>query len=707
MDPQEVKVLYRELLDRYHSNEIDWNTFQAELFKLKQARATASASGYEENDIDDLLNEQPEEKLDFRNFDPADASTISPRSMKTIGEETAIETNSTPKPTNHSSGQAESSSVFRSLASSIFPRHTVEHKARRSDTGHTIGLGDVLVDRFMLQRLLGFGQCGATWRAMETQTDNYVVVKPLPLAVQDDESAWKFFRQAFRHAATLRHENICPIYRLEWDERIGFFIVSAFLDAFTLDEYYDRYCRTLREFSGKAVIRILWPVAKALDFAHRRRTFHGSLKPQNILVGKYCGSMLTDFQFPQTVRRELNRQGFCTDAADDRPYRAPEVWTNGEYGSKADQFSLGVLAYQLLTGSLPFRGANEDELKSLILKSELESIKEIEERQFAAIKRALSRNPSDRFSDCLHFIKELSQSEADEKSVQPGPHFERSGKPSETRKPYWAVLLGLAEPAMPNWLAKENVAELWPFQEKELQIEAQADRIPAKSTFPYTTSPISNIAATVGGGFTLPGLIGGSLAALAVGSAVAVVSNNMPGVESNAQENRQGQHLVAKATSHSTPGEIPERTQKPATQESDHVTANGSQTNSNSMTGAADSSIDFDKMIRRAEAGNVESQRLLGEAYLSGNHVEKDEKKALRYFRMGAKGGDSTSFYYLGLCYENGHGGVVPDLKTAIAWYEKSAEKGYDKAIKALQRLADKENSQSAQEALNRLGIGK
>lgn len=704
MDPQEVKVLYRELLDRYHSNEIDWNTFQAELFKLKQARATASASGYEEDDIDDLLDDESKNDFKSDDFDDAGNSTVGPRNLQSMGKETTVVQSGSGTQPNDAEKGKELTSVFHSLASSIFPRHNVEHQPRRNVSGHQIGLGDVLANRFTLQRLLGFGQCGATWRAKEEQTDNYVVVKLLPSAVQDDESAWKRFKQTFRQSATLSHESICPIYRLEWDERIGYFIVSAFLDAFPLNEYYDRYCRTLREFPDKAAIRILWPVAKALDFAHRRRTLHGSLKPQNILVGKYCGAMLTDFQFPQTVRQELNRQGLCTDAADDRPYRAPEIWTNGEYGTKSDQFALGVLAYQLLSGSLPFRAVSDEDLKSLILNQEPEPIKELDERQFAAIKRALSRNPSDRFSDCLHFVKELSRSEEKEEKSQSqqGPHFERSNKPSESPRPYWAVLFGLAEPTMPDWLAKENLNDRWPFQEKELHLDGQADRIPAKSTFPYATSPASNIAALTSG-FTLPGLIVGSLATLAVGSAVALGANSLSGHHSG-DKTQQGRNPVAEATNFSTPGEISEHSietladnlRKESTSQDKDKTAENAQ--NSSIPG-----FDLAEWVRQAEAGNLDSQRQLGEAYLLGGNIEKDEKKALRYFRLAAKSGDVASFYYLGLCYEHGYGGIVPDARTAVAWYEKSAEKGSEKGKDALKRLAV--SISSAKDALDRLGI--
>lgn len=702
MDPQEIKERYQNLLHAYHYNQIDWKSFQEELFKIKQERAAAASN---DDDTDPSLDdngaiEMVHDLTTDETLPIASRSSIHPKEAAAILMDDVMETETDEE---HSTDSTMfQSAVGRSLASSIHPRQKIPHRLRQ-DRLLRLDVGDMLAERFILQRQLGYGQCGETWRAKELKSDNFVVVKPVPKQIQDDEKAWKTFRETFRRSASLQHESICPIYRLEWDEHLGFFMVSAFLDALTLDEYYERYCRTLRELPEKAALRILWPIARALDFAHRKKIYHGALKPQNIFAGKYCGAMSTDFGYTRTAKDELLRLGFSTDAADMLPYQAPEIWAGQTPNAASDQFALAILACELLSGTRPFSGKNEKEVRDKIQSNDPQLDSALDPTHITALTKALAIKPEDRFASCLDFVKMLGVKESEaHKPGGRGPHFDTSKAPQEQRRPFWAVLFGLGatEPALPEWLAETSDEKLWPFEDTAPS-STSSGRISHTATFPYKIPPASNVT-TATSLLTPATALGGGFAALALGAAIAIGATNHSAEPSPAQQTikiSDGRRTSAHDIS------IPNREDQE--NQNDHSSTQNTQQPSDELTNdpatQMNSAEQMAEWTRKADGGDVDSQRRLAEAYLSGNGVEKDEEKALRYFRRAVGSGNWVSFYYLGYCYETGQGGLVPDQKTAVSYYEKSAANGNEKAQQALQRLAEQDNSPIAREALKRI----
>lgn len=687
MDSHEIKDRYQRLLESYHSGEIDWKGFEDGLREIKRLRTTLhpeeEESGNELPDdptrssIDALKSETPGRQAgsrragfrgDIRNS-PFSSDISFPSGIRSPKED-----NSTKK----------EPPVLRPLESV----EGIESGVFFVDPkGEKLNAGDVLDKRYMLQRSLGYGQCGETWRARELGTDNFVVVKPVLATVQRDDEAWKRVRRSIRRAAGLKHPNIAPVYSLEWDDRVGYFIVSAFLDAFTLDEYYRRYCRTFKEFPLSAAIRVLRPAAEALDDAHRKKIVHGELKPENIFVGKHCGTVITDFGFTETVRMELLRLGFHTDVADSESWRAPEIWLGDQTGARSDQFSLGALAYRFLTGVAPFRGKTVREIREQILHRRPDIDDNLSEEINAALQRALAKEPADRFPSCLQFVKELAG------EISGGPHYERSeDRTSATGIPkrFWGLPFGLPRPETSGRPISGAVEDAWPFEELASTLDPNDVRVPEGTAYPYTNAPKSGGGLSPASNSRLWTFLAGGMIVAMLGGIAFWGSAGTPDEPSGRSAEDAGKSAAVQKTeySNSNLGVSPSGSFSGNSDSSSNVSGRNSNREDATTPHSGESVVatDLSSWIHQAEQGDVDAQRRLSEIYYFGRGVETDYKKAFEYFRLAAGQGEITSLYRLGRCYELGLG--VPRNRTrALEIYREADQKGSEEARDALERL--------------------
>ncbi|MDR1962167.1 MAG: protein kinase [Planctomycetaceae bacterium] len=646
MDPQEIKEKFQQLWDDYHSNRIDWKTFEQQLFELKTLRldtfSSAEHDGSLTNSFQTVQTAQiPQPRSSGTAISKSGRFQLQPLTETSLplnpdAKLTGQETSNLPFfPTtqNHQrKNAANPHSTFASDADSpsrIF-RSTgplqVSRRTYRLDAGTRLGKD------YTLQHVLGIGQCGETWLAEENSTGNSVVLKLIPPPIQKDEKALDLVSDSFRRASKLKYPGICPVFRLTQDEILGSFLVAAFADALPLNEYYKRYCQLCQELPFTVAVQLLVPVSQALDFAHRKKIVHRMLKPQNILVGKHCGVVITDFEFTETVRKELLRFGVETAAATTAAWKAPEVWTEQNESPYSDQFALGVLACQLITGSLPFHGKNEQELREKILHAEPVFEESLPEETRLTLQKALSKNPQDRFSNCFDFVKELSTS--------------------------------------PRFNPMEQTSGFWPFTEKETILDLPDTFQQQTQTFPYVKKPkgYSGISFfpfdSISSRFSRVGLIATLLAIAALIIITGIVL----------------WQFVGSSSPKNTPSE---------TQNVDSAEKNkGSGASTGNVAPKANAPIspdELNRLVRLAAEENIDARRQLGEIYFYGNGVKPDYQKAIEYFLLSAQQGDIVSLYHIGRCYELGLGGLPHDTTQAISIYKQA--KNYKPAAAALKRL--------------------
>jgi serine/threonine protein kinase len=278
----------------------------------------------------------------------------------------------------------------------------VKHRARGEKEGKDREFGE-----FELLEEISRGGVGVVWKALERDSGSTVALKIL-LAGREatDEQVIRFHREA-NTIAKLRHPHIVAIRQVGVHEG-RHFIAMDYIDGKPLDEWVEFSDPPLR-----TVIDVLARAAMALHYAHEREILHRDLKPSNILVDGRLQPHLIDFGLALSIRDDLrvtegNRLHGTVG------YIAPERFSEkaGAQDGRVDIFSLGVILYEILTGTIPYRLVKEcgflpdfshPPVHPNISRPNLpNSISE------AALK-ATALQPADRFSSAREFFEALTQ----------------------------------------------------------------------------------------------------------------------------------------------------------------------------------------------------------------------------------------------------------------------------------------------------------
>ena len=260
--------------------------------------------------------------------------------------------------------------------------------ASTADTELLARVEQVLSPTFELDREIGRGGMGIVYLARDRRLKRGVAIKVLPpeLSFRSDIRS-RFLREA-ETAAQLSHPNIVPIFTV--DEREGLvFFVMAYIDGDTL----------ARRLEGNARVpvpearRLLTEVASALAYAHSRGVIHRDIKPDNILLSSDGGrAMVTDFGIARAISNTSGADSrlTATGVAIGTPtYMSPEQCAGDrEVDGRSDLYSLGVVAYQMLSGDVPFRGTGTG---ALLVKHISEKPVPILERSDGGRRRAVAR----------------------------------------------------------------------------------------------------------------------------------------------------------------------------------------------------------------------------------------------------------------------------------------------------------------------------
>jgi serine/threonine-protein kinase len=255
--------------------------------------------------------------------------------------------------------------------------------------------------RYRLDRRLGAGGMSTVFLAIDTVLEREVAVKLLAEHLADDE----VFVQRFRHealaAARLQHPNIVQVFDSGQDAPSHrHYIVMEYVDGPSCSDL-------LREHGQLGVedtVRIIVEACHGLDYAHRAGVVHRDVKPGNLLISNETGAVkLADFGIAKAAEQtRVTQVGSVLGTA---AYLSPEQAQGKEAGPPSDIYSLGVCAYQLLTGRLPYEYSS---LTELALKQQSESFEPI--RRFRpevapALERAilvcLARDPDSRYRSAL------------------------------------------------------------------------------------------------------------------------------------------------------------------------------------------------------------------------------------------------------------------------------------------------------------------
>jgi hypothetical protein len=212
-------------------------------------------------------------------------------------------------------------------------------------------LAAALGSQYEVIRLLGRGGMGAVYLAREPFLDRHVAVKVLPAELASGDARERFLREA-RTAARLSHPHIVPLHTFGQAGDLLFYVMG-----YVEGEPLEARLRREGTIPVEDARRIVDEVSDALHYAHSLGVVHRDVKPDNILLDRKTGrAMLTDFGIAKERARNatLTRTGMIVGTPH---YMSPEQAAgDSAVDGRSDIYALGVIAYRMLTGQLPFRG---------------------------------------------------------------------------------------------------------------------------------------------------------------------------------------------------------------------------------------------------------------------------------------------------------------------------------------------------------------
>jgi eukaryotic-like serine/threonine-protein kinase len=256
-------------------------------------------------------------------------------------------------------------------------------------------IGELIGGRYEIEELVGTGGMSSVYRARDSVLERRVALKILHEHFSADPEYVERFRREARAIARLNHPNIVTVIdRGEFGKRQ--FIVFEHIPGENLKEVVERE----GQLPVAQALALTHQIARGLAFAHQHGVVHRDVKPQNVLVDESGTAKVTDFGIARSLDpgEELTQTGTLLGTSD---YIAPEQASGEPIDARSDQYSLGVLLYELLTGEVPYPADSFMAVAMRHLRDPVPSVRErrrdVPDRVDKIVARAMAKRPADRF----------------------------------------------------------------------------------------------------------------------------------------------------------------------------------------------------------------------------------------------------------------------------------------------------------------------
>ena len=264
--------------------------------------------------------------------------------------------------------------------------------------------GQKIGERYEIVKSIGEGGMANVYLAKDTILDRKVAIKVLRGDLSNDEKFIRRFQREALSVSNLSHQNIVEVYDVG-EEELQHYIVMEYIEGKTLKQLLQkRGSLTLTE-----VIDIMSQLTDGLAHAHDAYIIHRDIKPQNIMIEDNGLIKITDFGIAMALNSTQLTQ---TNSVMGSVHYLPPEQANGKGSTiKSDIYSLGILMYELLTGSVPFKGDNAVEIALKHLKEKIPSIRRqnptIPQSVENIVLKAVAKNPKNRYDSVKDMHKDL------------------------------------------------------------------------------------------------------------------------------------------------------------------------------------------------------------------------------------------------------------------------------------------------------------
>jgi serine/threonine protein kinase len=262
--------------------------------------------------------------------------------------------------------------------------------------------------QYLVDGEIGRGGSAVVYRGTDLKLGRQVAIKVLPPELAFNDSVKTRFIREAQTAAGLSHPNIVPIYSVDEQGGIVYFVMGL-----VIGQSVASHLATDRQWPADRTERVLREVADALAYAHSRGVVHRDVKPDNILIERDTGrALVSDFGIARASEGE-SRLTLTGVAVGTPAYMSPEqALGERELDGRSDLYSLGVVGYQMLTGEQPFRASSA---AAMLVKHVSETPARVRQKRpdvpaylAVAIDRALAKRPEDRWADASEFRDALA-----------------------------------------------------------------------------------------------------------------------------------------------------------------------------------------------------------------------------------------------------------------------------------------------------------
>jgi len=262
---------------------------------------------------------------------------------------------------------------------------------------------EALKEEYELEKELGRGGMAVVYKARDKQLEREVAIKVLPFSLSFDAEFVERFQREARTAGKLEHPNIIPIYRVGKSGRVIYFVMK-----FIRGKSLSGVIETRGALPVPEIKRLLIECARALGYAHKHGIVHRDIKPDNIMFDELGQAIVTDFGIAKAQSgARLTGTGMSIGTPH---YMSPEQARAQNLDGRSDVYSLGVVAYQCLTGHVPFDGEDSFSIgyKHIMEELPVPSLDTAEQRDlFGVIQKMMAKKADDRFQTAEELVGAL------------------------------------------------------------------------------------------------------------------------------------------------------------------------------------------------------------------------------------------------------------------------------------------------------------
>ncbi len=265
------------------------------------------------------------------------------------------------------------------------------------------------IDRYEIIAPIGYGAMGAVYKAFDPIIKRPVAVKTIRLDVPPASPDYRAFLDRFtveaRTAGRLSHPNIVTLYDVGHTEDRIPWLAMEYVDGETVAELLQG-----EKLKPEVVISLVSQIASGLDYAHGEGVVHRDIKPSNVIV--YAGEKVkvTDFGIAKLMDADATHSGLMMGTPS---YMSPEQAMGEDLDGRTDIFSLGVVAFEMLSGKQPFPGNNVTSILYKLVHSDpihpdnLEVLGLLPDKWHEVFSRVLAKSPLDRYPTAAAFVQDL------------------------------------------------------------------------------------------------------------------------------------------------------------------------------------------------------------------------------------------------------------------------------------------------------------